>query len=214
MERLSVIEAATAQALTRLGLTLPRELSLEEWVRVGIQLKSISESSTWWLADWLLFGEANYRGRYRVAVERSGLDYQTLRNYAWVARRFPPVRRHGDLSFAHHAEVTPLTEPEQEYWLRRASELGWSRNRLRREIRVSLAERTEGSVPASAAVEAADRSAGDAGPDRGGAAVHPTIEVRLPSDKLDLCLKAAASSGVSLDEWIALVLNDAVGAQR
>lgn len=204
VERLPIIESGTARALTRSGLVLPKELSLEEWEKIGVQLKAVAESSAWWLADWLLFGEMNYRGRYRLAIERSGLDYQTLRNYAWVARRFPASRRHESLSFAHHAEATRLTEPEQEYWLRRASEFGWSRNRLRREIRTSLAERSETPVPARP--EEAARDPADAG---------PTIEVRLAPDKLDLCLKAAASSGVSLDEWIASVLQDAAaGAQR
>ena len=50
------------------------------------------------------------------------LDYQTLRNYAWVARRFPAGRRRAGVSFAHHAEVARLPEPEQDYWLRRAED--------------------------------------------------------------------------------------------
>ena len=43
------------------------------------------------------------------------LDYQTLRNYAWVARRFAMSRRRDTLSFGHHAEVPALPEPEQGY---------------------------------------------------------------------------------------------------
>ncbi|MFD9426223.1 MULTISPECIES: hypothetical protein [unclassified Streptomyces] len=63
-------------------------------------------SSAWWLADWLIHGEATYGWRrYKEAVERTGLDYQTLRHYAWVARRFEHDRRRDSLSFAHHAAV-------------------------------------------------------------------------------------------------------------
>lgn len=36
-----------------------------------------------------MYGQAAYTGRYRDAIEQASLDYQTLRNYAWVARRFP-----------------------------------------------------------------------------------------------------------------------------
>jgi len=64
-----------------------------------------------------------------------------------VARRFELERRRDNLSFAHHAEVAPLTQPEQDYWLRVAEEKGWSRNQLRREVRASLAERQRRDRP-------------------------------------------------------------------
>lgn len=77
----------------------------------------------------------------KAAVEQTALVYQTLRNYAWVARRFPVSRRRDSLSFGHHAETAALPEPEQDFWLRKAAEQHWSRNQLRREIRASLRER-------------------------------------------------------------------------
>src|SRR5262249_35172030 len=65
----------------------------------------------------------------------TGFSYQTLRNYSWVASRFPLSRRRDSLSFGHHAEVAALDEEEQEAWLRRADLRRWSRNELRRNVR-------------------------------------------------------------------------------
>src|SRR5947209_690732 len=118
----------------KVGLQFPKQLSFEGWLTVGRQLASVVTSSAWCLGDWIVYGESAYSGRYRDAVEQTSLDYQTLRNYAWVARRFAYDRRRAALSFGHHAEVAGLTDPEQDYWLRKAEDQGWSRNRLRREV--------------------------------------------------------------------------------
>ncbi|MBR8638275.1 LmbU family transcriptional regulator [Streptomyces tuirus] len=146
--RYAMLTGATGPVtLRKTGLIIPARLSLVLWQRVGRELAALSESTTWWLADWVLYGETAYTGRYREVIEDTGLGYQTLRNYAWVARRFEYSRRRENLSFAHHAEVASLEQPEQDYWLRRAEQHEWSRNRLRKEVRSSLAER-EGQAAA------------------------------------------------------------------
>ncbi|MET9247268.1 LmbU family transcriptional regulator [Nonomuraea sp. NPDC003709] len=119
----------------RTGLQFPVPIALDCWERIGRQLSLISDSSSWWLGDWLVYGESQYSDRYRTAIQRTSLDYQTLRNYAWVSRRFSLPRRRDKLSFAHHAEVAAMSEAEQDLWLDRAEKLRWSRNRLRRELR-------------------------------------------------------------------------------
>jgi len=53
---------------------------------VCAQLAAVS--SAWCLGDGLIAGQAAYGSRNRDAIGRTGLDYQTLRNYAWVAGRF------------------------------------------------------------------------------------------------------------------------------
>src|SRR6266536_1438757 len=60
------------------------------------------------MGAWLAHGQAAYRSRYRTAIEQTGLDYQTLRNYAWVAGRFELSRRRDTLSFGRHAEAAAL----------------------------------------------------------------------------------------------------------
>jgi len=125
-------------ALTRrTGLALPPELSLEAWQRIGHQIFVITDSSAWWWGDWLVFGEERYPNRYRRAIVETSLDYQTLRNYAWVARRFKMSRRRSKLSFQHHVVVAALSDEEQDALLVQAEVNGWSRNELRRRVRAS-----------------------------------------------------------------------------
>ena len=116
------------------GLELRGDVDFETWKGVGKWLLAVSNASTWCLGDWLLYGEHAFGDRYRQALAETNLDYQTLRNYAWVARRFPASRRHDRVSFPHHAEVAALSESEQELWLQRAERSGWSRNELRRQL--------------------------------------------------------------------------------
>src|SRR6185437_16632391 len=81
--------------------------------------------------------------------ESVGLDYQTLRNYAWVARQVELWRRREKLSFQHHAEVASLPPDQQDVWLDRAQTERWSRNQLRRHLRAS---RQNGQAPEASAV--------------------------------------------------------------
>jgi hypothetical protein len=120
---------------TRLGLRFAGALSFEGWERAGEQISRIVSSSAWCLGDWIVVGQSRFTDRYKQVIDAVGLDYQTVRNYAWVARRFEMSRRRDTLSFQHHAEVASLPPEEQDYWLDHAEKDGWSRNRLRQEIR-------------------------------------------------------------------------------
>ncbi|WP_235031719.1 LmbU family transcriptional regulator [Actinacidiphila yanglinensis] len=193
------------------GMTFPTNLSERAWERIGANLRDLTNSSAWWLADWLIFGETAYGWRrYREAIERTGLEYQTLRNYAWVARRFEHHRRRDGLSFAHHAEVTPLSPPEQDYWLRRAEQQKWSRNELRRAVRAGLAEQSRAAgVPASAGGGRRE-AAGPAGPEGDGQLPQvTTLTIELSAGQLDAYAKVAAAHGLPVDKWVTQVLDAA-----
>jgi hypothetical protein len=209
-----------------MGIQFPRQLPYDAWLGIGRQLAAASSSSAWCLGDWLMYGEEAYSGRYRDAIEQTSLDYQTLRNYVWVARRFAPSRRRDGLSFAHHAEVAGLAEHEQDFWLHKAEEFSWSRNRLRREVRASLAERAAADDQGEARASLGVGHAGDAGRgaragDRGGppcAAPPPPalpdapdvpIQVSLSPRQLQSCRAAADRLGRSIEEWAAFALDRA-----
>src|SRR5215472_6187768 len=64
--------------IPRNGLQLPPQLSFDTWLEVGRRLSAIATSSAWCLGDWLIYGETSFTGRYREAIERTSLDYQTL----------------------------------------------------------------------------------------------------------------------------------------
>jgi hypothetical protein len=195
--------------IPRNGLQLPRQLSFDTWLEVGRRLSTVVTSSAWCLGDWLIYGEISFTGRYREAIERTSLDYQTLRNYAWVARKIPFSRRWEKLSFGHHAEVAALPEPEQDYWLRKAHELGWSRNQIRHEIRESLRERSaDMEAPETGALPGAGKHEA-AGPREPAAPPELTIQMKVTLDQLDLFRQAADQDGYSIEDWALLILDHA-----
>ncbi|HWC82833.1 MAG TPA: LmbU family transcriptional regulator [Pseudonocardiaceae bacterium] len=116
-------------------MRIPEDLDYDGWARAGQKIARAADMFAWCIGDWLAFGEDRYTDRYRHAVDAAGLNYQTLRNYAWVARRFDISRRRPALSVQHHIEVAALPAAEQEHWLHQAEQLKWSRNELRKRIR-------------------------------------------------------------------------------
>jgi len=170
---------------TRVGLVLPGDLPYEDWKQAGAKLYRIADSSVWCLGDWLAHGQQKYGDRYRTATKEAGLDYQTLRNYAWIARKFELSRRREELSFQHHAEVASLPAEEQDRWLDLAQQRGWSRNELRKNI----------------------RSHGKADQASSGATFIPRVPVA--AEELARWQEAAAKSDSTFEEWMVAVLNNA-----
>ncbi|MGI5288129.1 LmbU family transcriptional regulator [Nonomuraea polychroma] len=168
----------------RTSLSIPPGMSINAWRHLGRQIFVISDSSAWWLGDWLIYGQRQYPDRYKRAIQETSLDYQTLRNYAWVARQFPVTRRRSKLSFQHHAEVASLSEPEQDAWLDRAEQGSWSRNELRRQIRAS---KSPGRLP--------------------GEVTH--IQMNVIADQKRRWQEAAESAEQDLLAWIVAILDRA-----
>ncbi|WP_420160126.1 LmbU family transcriptional regulator [Nocardiopsis sp. CNT-189] len=170
------------------SLIIPQRLSIEEWEELGDRLFACWESMSWWIGDWLVYGQDNYPDRYKVAVQRTGLSYQTLRNYACVARKFSTDRRRQSLSFQHHAEVSGLPPEEQDRWLERALKFAWSRNELRRRIKAYQLNGAKG--------ESRDIR----------------FQVQASPDMKQRWAMAAKAHNESLDAWIVKVLNQAASA--
>lgn len=173
---------------TRTELRFDPLLSFESWAALGARIGAHASASSWWLGDWLAFGQSKYGRRYKAAVATTGLDYQTLRNYAVVARRFEVSRRRADLTFQHHAEVCALADEDQERWLELAKRHRWSRNELRRRVRAA----------AAVALPAADGRI-------------ERVAVVVSSDRARRWQEAAESEGCQIGEWVIRSLDDAAG---
>lgn len=166
------------------GLRLPVELPLEVWRTIGERLADIVNASAWWIGDWLVYGQDKYPDRYKRAIARTSLDYQTLRNYSWIARKFEYSRRRKGLSFQHHVEVAALPSDEQEHWLQFAEKFEWSRNELRKQIKNSSEE-----VDASQSESSI------------------SVRIDLDDDQLRHWKRAAERSNHSLPSWILATLD-------
>jgi hypothetical protein len=165
------------------GAEFDRRLPFDAWKELGAKLGSVSSGSSWWLGDWLVFGRAAYGRRYREAVAVTGLDYQTLRNYAMVARRFELSRRRDDVTFQHHAEVCSLDDDEQDLWLDLAAAHGWSKAELRR--------RTRSLAPARAGER------------------RRWVRLTFEAAQVERWRVAASRDGVELGAWMSVTLDQA-----
>ncbi|MEV0675263.1 LmbU family transcriptional regulator [Actinosynnema sp. NPDC050436] len=173
---------------TSTGLGFPQNITFETWERAGRRIAGIVNTAGWCLGDWLVFGQNRYYNRYRRAIEKIGLDYQTLRNYAWVARNVDYSRRNDKLSFQHHAEVAALNPEDQTRWLDSAARNGWSRSRLRQEIRLS-----RGSIGTA-----------------GNSVALPRLAVS--SENVERWRRAASGAETDFEAWIVSVLDRAASA--
>jgi hypothetical protein len=169
---------------TRVGLQLPATLTFEQWAETGPKLVRIVDAFAWCIGDWLIYGQERYADRYAKAVRDLSLDYQTLRNYAWVARKFETSRRREGLSFQHHAEVASLRPTDQDEWLDRAEKHRWSKSQLRRELKE---------------VRSSGQQVDHAG----------TALPRLPvePDRLESWRVAATHAGTDLASWVVATLD-------
>jgi len=121
---------------TSTSLTLPPDLTYDEYEQLLSLLGMISDASRWWLADALAFGELAYADdRYVQAAQWTGLSEQACMNYASLARRVPPNRRRDGVYFSLHQEVAPLPPAEQKAWLKTAEEEKLTKAELRARIK-------------------------------------------------------------------------------
>jgi hypothetical protein len=129
-QEVAVLPPAAVQ-ITPTSWTPTEPMSFEDWAQAGANLQSIARSVNWLLGDWLAYGERNFGEMYTQAIELTGMEYQTLANIVWVAKRVEPSRRRETLSWAHHETVASLKPAEQDKWLGEAESEGMTRNRLR-----------------------------------------------------------------------------------
>jgi hypothetical protein len=187
-------EDRTGVRVRRDSLLLPDGMSFDSWCQLGSQITLIANCSAWWLGDWLVYGEQAYGDRYQQAIADTSLSYQTLRNYAWVARALPVSRRRDTLSFGHHIEVAALPEDEQDVWLARAEQLNWSCRKLRRALQ--------------AAKSTNRRTSGDE------ASTHTTaLKIDVPTERHDRWRSAAKLQNSSVADWIITTLDCAASEE-
>jgi N6-adenosine-specific RNA methylase IME4 len=174
-----------AFTLAKTGLVVDGTPTIAEWEQCGIVLRRIEGAVQFWIGDWVNYGETAWRKKYDDAEQITGLEHQTLKNYAFVARAVESSRRRDDLSFSIHAEVAPLTPRQQSAILERAADEGLTVGKVRDLIRVDahdakVAAITRGDLPCGEYdVVCADPpwQYDNSGFDQSAAAHYPTLRV-------------------------------------
>src|SRR5262245_17774119 len=94
----SFVSLTTGSSISRVvftstGLEIKQSLTFADWDRLGQRLRDIEGAVQWWIGDWLNYGERTYGETYKQAKAITRFEVQTLKNYAWVAKKFPPSLR-------------------------------------------------------------------------------------------------------------------------
>jgi hypothetical protein len=122
-------------AITLTGIQFHEELSFEEWEALGQKLAPVGKSIGFIIGDWINYGENRWGDKYEDAIKRTGMAYQTLRDFSYVARRVQLSFRNDKLDFVHHKVVAKLKSPEeQQHWLDMAVKHKLGKRRLRKSI--------------------------------------------------------------------------------
>lgn len=103
------------------GLVIPLGMKFERWEQLGADLRVAAKGVQFWIGDWIRYGEHTYGEKYAQAIEATGLEGKTLRNYVYVAEHIEMSRRRDNVDFTTHAEVASLPPAEQEKILSRAA---------------------------------------------------------------------------------------------
>lgn len=122
-------------AITPTGIEFYEELSFDEWEDLGQKLAPVGKSIGFIIGDWINYGENHWGDKYDDAIKRTGMAYQTLRDFAYVARRVQLSFRNDKLDFTHHRVVAKLKDSEdQQHWLDMAVKHNLGKRRLQKSI--------------------------------------------------------------------------------
>jgi hypothetical protein len=125
----------TKYSISRAGLDIKDELTFEEWQSLGNELVPAAKSIAFIVGDWINYGETRYGEKYHEALRMTGLAYETLRQYSYVASRIKLWSRNHNLDWTHHKVIAKCKDPEeQKHWLDMADENGLSVARLRKSM--------------------------------------------------------------------------------
>lgn len=171
---------AGARATTT-ALVLDEDLGHGAWRQILGRILRLSDSSAWWIGDALAYGEWRYGEKYREVLDALELNYDRARDYAYVSGNVPPAVRRADLSWSHHRAVAKLVPSDQEAWLARAADEGWSKREL---------------------VDALDPGLPPPAP-----SVLEQVRVTVDVDRLERYTAAAARVEASLQDWMIAVLD-------
>jgi len=121
--------------LTPVGF-LADTITVEDFQALGEIIIKLSESIQWILGDYIVHGDNfKFNETYQALVAQSGLEVNTLYDYARVCRNVNFDVRTSKLSFSHHRHVMYLKEDEQRFYLNHAVKEGLSVSALRDKIR-------------------------------------------------------------------------------
>jgi hypothetical protein len=114
--------------VSRIGLQISDNLSVEEWQELATSIGEAASSIAFIVGDWLVYGQSLFgtdgdpdrkvdHPSYQLALKATGLDLSTLQNYAYVSRNVPYSLRTERLSWEHHRLMAKLPDGDMQDWI-------------------------------------------------------------------------------------------------
>ncbi len=122
------------------GLIVSGQPTYDDWEAIWYYLKSRDVAMPWIIGDLLNFGEAAYgESIWQVTSEDDQrlvghFKPGTLRNYKYVANRWPRERRIYDLAWSAYQATAALSPDKQDYIMSQAESSGQGRNAVRDKV--------------------------------------------------------------------------------
>lgn len=137
-EAFAVVQGlAEAGVVTPTSLELTDDLPYDKAELIAIYFGEMSRHLQWWVGDLLVFAEAHFGDDFAQLAVSTGLSEQALLRRMYVCREVPRNRRRAGLPFSVHMVVASLNGREQERWLKKAEDGGWSAQELRSRMKAA-----------------------------------------------------------------------------
>lgn len=99
------------------GLTIPADLTFDEWQATLERAEWIEHASPWWVVDLLAFGRATFHEEYSQALpdaieDPDGVRQSKLKQAEWMADRWPKNTRVPEQSYSAHRAVAKLNRDD------------------------------------------------------------------------------------------------------
>lgn len=158
------IEGSKHIKITPYAVEFDGSPSIEEWHKAVLGIQKVHGMMQFYLGDLMVYAESPVTGwgesKYSDLIEHTGYDYQTLRNFASISRRFVPqfreevlsLRKDTSLSFGHFNIVAGLDDVPAKHFLEMVRDSRWTVEKLRNEVAKFknggvLPEKAERDVP-------------------------------------------------------------------
>lgn len=131
------------------GITFKGAPTIEEWHKAVLGIEKVHGMLQFYLGDLAVYAESPVTGwgesKYADLIAATGYEYDSIKRYAGIARRFPISFRRsimgeqGDtyphVSFGHFSIVAPLGDIPAKHFLEMVRDGKWTVARLRDEVR-------------------------------------------------------------------------------
>jgi hypothetical protein len=115
-----LVEQRNKFVVTRTGIEISDDATLEDVLGKLEEVVAVETAIHWAYGDLLAYGEDRQWGTfYDRAQQITGKSYQTLANYAWVARSIHFSLRGEKLSYGHYKLIAKFPPKEQTRWINR-----------------------------------------------------------------------------------------------